>query len=120
LACEVIGRLAGQFRLLAHQIKPLKRRTATIGAADYFARRDAGGRRCALAPSGRSSRRGRLASSLEVMDRDARRMRGVRPFVFAELRAGKGVEEIADFIARAGGLTGEARTVDWKPAAIRD
>jgi urease accessory protein len=54
------------------------------------------------------------------MDRDARRMRGARPFVFAELRAGKGVEEIASFIARAGGLTGEARTAEGNRAAARD
>ena len=38
------------------------------------------------------------------MDRDARRMRGQRPFVFANIRAGKGVAEIASFIATEGGL----------------
>jgi urease accessory protein len=46
-----------------------------------------------------------VGASLEVMDRDARRMRGERPFVFANIKAGKGVEEIAGFIAKAGGLT---------------
>jgi urease accessory protein len=45
-----------------------------------------------------------VGASLEVMDRDARRMRGERPFVFANIKAGKGVEEIAGFIAKAGGL----------------
>ena len=45
-----------------------------------------------------------VGASLEVMDRDARRMRGARPFVFANIRAGAGVAEIAAFIARAGGL----------------
>jgi urease accessory protein len=45
-----------------------------------------------------------VGASLEVMDRDARRMRGGRPFVFANIRAGKGVAEIAGFIERAGGL----------------
>jgi urease accessory protein len=33
-------------------------------------------------------------------------MRGDRPFVFANIRAGKGVEEIAAFIEKQGGLTG--------------
>ncbi len=46
-----------------------------------------------------------VGASLEVMDRDARRMRGARPFVFANVRAGQGVAEIAGFVARAGGLT---------------
>ena len=47
----------------------------------------------------------RVGASLEVMERDARRMRGARPFLFAELKAGAGVAEIADFIARSGGLS---------------
>ena len=38
-----------------------------------------------------------VGASLEVMDRDARRMRGERPFVFANVRAGQGVAEIAGF-----------------------
>ena len=46
-----------------------------------------------------------VGASLEVMERDARRMRGARPFLFAELKAGAGVAEIADFIARSGGLS---------------
>jgi urease accessory protein len=45
-----------------------------------------------------------VGASLEVMDRDARKMRGDRPFVFANIRAGKGVEEIASFIEKQGGL----------------
>jgi urease accessory protein len=45
-----------------------------------------------------------VGASLEVMDRDARRMRGERPFVFTNIRAGKGVAEIAAFIERQGGL----------------
>ncbi len=45
-----------------------------------------------------------VGASLEVMDRDARRMRGERPFVFANIRAGKGVPEIADFVRTQGGL----------------
>jgi len=45
-----------------------------------------------------------VGASLDVMDRDARRMRGPRPFVFASLRSGQGVEEIAAFLEREGGL----------------
>ncbi len=45
-----------------------------------------------------------VGASLEIMDRDARRMRGERPFVFANIRAAKGVAEIAAFIERSGGL----------------
>jgi len=45
-----------------------------------------------------------VGASLEVMDRDARRMRGDRPFVFANVRDGKGVADIATFIERQGGL----------------
>jgi urease accessory protein len=41
-----------------------------------------------------------------VMDRDARKMRGERPFVFANIRAGTGVPEIAGFVERQGGLGG--------------
>jgi urease accessory protein len=45
-----------------------------------------------------------VGASLDVMDRDARRMRGERPFVFANVRAGKGVPEIAAFVEKEGGL----------------
>jgi urease accessory protein len=46
-----------------------------------------------------------VGASLEVMEKDARRMRGERPFVFANLREGQGLEEIAAFIVREGMLT---------------
>ena len=46
-----------------------------------------------------------VGASLEVMDRDSRKMRGERPFVFTNIRAGQGVAEVADFIEKAGGLT---------------
>jgi len=39
-----------------------------------------------------------------VVERDARKMRGERPFVFSNIRAGTGVAEIAAFIERQGGL----------------
>ncbi len=45
-----------------------------------------------------------VGASLEVMDRDARKMRGERPFLFTNLKENKGVAEIAAFIAKAGGL----------------
>jgi urease accessory protein len=47
-----------------------------------------------------------VGASLEVMERDAKRMRGQRPFVFANMRIGTGVEVIADFIRERGGLAG--------------
>jgi len=46
-----------------------------------------------------------VGASLEVMDRDAKKMRGIRPFVFTNLREGKGVDEIAKFIEQKGGLS---------------
>ncbi len=45
-----------------------------------------------------------VGASLEVMDRDARKMRGQRPFLFSNLKENKGVDEIVDFIAHSGGL----------------
>ena len=49
-----------------------------------------------------------VGASLEVMDRDARKMRGERPFIFTNLKALQGVAEIARFIAKAGGLPVDA------------
>ncbi|SEQ85308.1 urease accessory protein [Solimonas aquatica] len=45
-----------------------------------------------------------VGASLEVMDRDARRMRGARPFIFSNLKQNRGLHEIARFIIEAGGL----------------
>jgi urease accessory protein len=45
-----------------------------------------------------------VGASLAVMERDARRMRGTRPFVFSNLRAGEGVDTIVRFIEEQGGL----------------
>jgi urease accessory protein len=45
-----------------------------------------------------------VGASLEVMDRDARKMRAERPFVFTNIRAGEGLETIAGFVIAAGGL----------------
>ena len=38
------------------------------------------------------------------MARDARRMRGARPFVFTNIRTGTGVDTVAAFVRKAGGL----------------
>jgi urease accessory protein len=43
-----------------------------------------------------------VGASLEVMDRDARRMRGERPFVFTNLKIDQGLEEIVAFIETRG------------------
>lgn len=45
---------------------------------------------------------GQVGASLEVMDRDSRKMRGGKPFIFTDLKLGSGVKEIAQFIIRAG------------------
>ena len=45
-----------------------------------------------------------VGASLEVMERDARRMRGARPFVFTNLRVGQGLDEIVGFVESKGGL----------------
>ncbi|HYN76786.1 MAG TPA: urease accessory protein UreG [Lamprocystis sp. (in: g-proteobacteria)] len=43
-----------------------------------------------------------VGASLAVMEHDARRMRGERPFVFTNLRTGQGLPVIADFVVRQG------------------
>ena len=45
-----------------------------------------------------------VGASLEVMDRDARRMRGERPFVFTNLKINLGLDDVARFIIHRGGL----------------
>ena len=45
-----------------------------------------------------------VGASLEVMERDATRMRGDLPFVFASLRHGKGVDAVVTLLADIGGL----------------
>jgi urease accessory protein len=45
-----------------------------------------------------------VGASLEVMDRDAKKMRGERPFVFTNIKADKGVEAVVDFIIKQGML----------------
>jgi urease accessory protein len=43
-----------------------------------------------------------VGASLEVMDRDARKMRGERPFVFTNLKSGIGLVTVIEFIEREG------------------
>jgi urease accessory protein len=50
-----------------------------------------------------------VGASLDVMERDAKRMRGQRPFVFANMRDGTGVDTIVQFIQEKGGLGGPGR-----------
>ena len=45
-----------------------------------------------------------VGASLEVMDRDARKMRGERPFVFTNLKAGEGLQAVVDFVVERGML----------------
>ena len=45
-----------------------------------------------------------VGASLAVMERDAKRMRGERPFVFTNLKTGEGAERIVEFILAQGGL----------------
>ena len=45
-----------------------------------------------------------VGASLEVMDRDARKMRGERPFVFTNLKTGHGLDTVIEFILREGML----------------
>ena len=57
-----------------------------------------------------------VGASLDVMARDARKMRGERPFVFTNLKAGTGLDPIADFIITAGGLDFDGPTTESRLA----
>ena len=46
-----------------------------------------------------------VGASLEVMDRDARKMRGDKPFVFSNLKSGQGLDAIVSFIVDKGMLS---------------
>jgi urease accessory protein len=45
-----------------------------------------------------------VGAALDLMESEARRMRGTRPFVFSNLHSGQGVDTIIRFIEEAGGL----------------
>jgi urease accessory protein len=46
-----------------------------------------------------------VGASLEVMDRDAKKMRGARPFVFTNLKTGQGLDSVVRFIESEGLLS---------------
>jgi len=46
-----------------------------------------------------------VGADLGVMDRDAAKMRKDRPFVFANMKAGEGIESVVEFIVQKGGLS---------------
>ena len=45
-----------------------------------------------------------VGASLEVMDRDSKKMRGERPFLFTNVKAGEGVDKVVAFIKKLGGV----------------
>jgi len=45
-----------------------------------------------------------VGASLEVMERDAKKMRGERPFVFTNLKTGQGLERVIAFLEKQGML----------------
>ncbi|MET0659089.1 MAG: urease accessory protein UreG [Steroidobacteraceae bacterium] len=49
-----------------------------------------------------------VGASLDVMDRDARKMRGDKPFVFTNLKTGQGLDQVIDFIIQQGMLEPKA------------
>jgi urease accessory protein len=49
-----------------------------------------------------------VGASLEVMDSDAKKMRGERPFIFSNLKNETGVEQIIAFIEKEGMLKPKA------------
>ncbi len=50
-----------------------------------------------------------VGADLSVMDRDAKKMRGARPFMFTNLKENRGVAEMAAFILKAGGLVARGK-----------
>ena len=43
-----------------------------------------------------------VGADLSIMDRDAKKQRGDKPFVFANMHTGEGVQDIVDFIVKQG------------------
>ncbi|MDA0787590.1 MAG: urease accessory protein UreG, partial [Proteobacteria bacterium] len=57
-----------------------------------------------------------VGADLDVMDRDSRRMRGERPFLFTNLKTGLGLEDVARFILSTGGFEDETSDAVGQPA----
>ena len=45
-----------------------------------------------------------VGADLGVMERDAKKMRGPKPFVFTNLKTNSGLDDVTGFIINAGGL----------------
>lgn len=46
-----------------------------------------------------------VGASLDIMDRDAKKMRGAKPLVFSNMKTGEGLQEIIDFVIDQGMLS---------------
>ncbi|MHB8473837.1 MAG: urease accessory protein UreG [Gammaproteobacteria bacterium] len=57
-----------------------------------------------------------VGASLAVMERDAKKMRGERPFVFTNLKIGQGLDDVIAFIERQGMLTSRSAEAQRKPS----
>ena len=57
-----------------------------------------------------------VGASLDVMDQDAKKMRGERPFVFSNLKKAQGLDDIIQFIITEGML--EAKTIPPAKAVV--
>jgi len=57
-----------------------------------------------------------VGASLEVMDRDAKMMRGERPFVFSNLKNAQGLDQIIQLIIKEGML--ESKTIPAARAVV--
>ena len=53
-----------------------------------------------------------VGASLEVMERDSKRMRGARPFVFTNLKTGHGLDTVIRFIETEGMLERRVAAAD--------
>lgn len=53
-----------------------------------------------------------VGADLDVMDRDAAKMRGDRPFVFTNMKTRMGTDVVMDFLTRNGGLQKKLQSID--------
>ena len=57
-----------------------------------------------------------VGADLDVMDRDSRKMRGERPFLFTNLKSAHGLDDVARFILTAGGFEDTSGDAASQPA----